>query len=352
MSKRNYYYRNPIDISEALQANSKRSGEAFNKIKRIIFISVKYYDSFKEMSKLGAEICYADPQKADFVVDKDSIYIKPNEKKYKNIYITNGQYNGGYTVLFIKSGYKLDKILAFVEKIKNYKYLLIVNLPEAVNISSNKERMAAVLSMENITQPRYIISDSNDIDMEDHSKLDVKLKSIYGNNDEDNKYVCKIMSGHGGFGVFICTGKNIVQILQCIYKLKSDEHIFIQEYIESAADGDLRLYVLTVNGKTNIFNVCLRHKKPHDFRSNISQGAAIEENYHITAEQRSLAVKAAKASGLCFAGVDIIPGKDSNYVLEVNGSPGTPVPEDEDNIRKKKNIAFHRQLFLNIDNML
>ena len=41
-----------------------------------------------------------------------------------------------------------------------------------------------------------------------------------------------------------------------------------------------------------------------------------------TAEERRLAVKAAKAMGLAVAGVDLIRSKSGPLLLEVNSSPG------------------------------
>jgi len=64
-----------------------------------------------------------------------------------------------------------------------------------------------------------------------------------------------------------------------------------------------------------------RTAAPGEFRANLHQGgmACIVK---ITAEEKALALKAAKILGLKVAGVDIIRSKNGPLLLEVNSSPG------------------------------
>ncbi len=57
------------------------------------------------------------------------------------------------------------------------------------------------------------------------------------------------------------------------------------------------------------------------FRANIHQGGSASV-IRPTAEERQLAIKAAKAMGLAVAGVDLIRSKSGPLLLEVNSSPG------------------------------
>ena len=58
-----------------------------------------------------------------------------------------------------------------------------------------------------------------------------------------------------------------------------------------------------------------------EFRANIHQGGSAS-SVRISAEERKLAIKAAKTLGLKVAGVDIIRSRKGPLLLEVNSSPG------------------------------
>ena len=78
----------------------------------------------------------------------------------------------------------------------------------------------------------------------------------------------------------------------------------------------------------------MRKAAEDEFRSNLHQGGeAIEVK--ITKQERTMAVKAAKALGLKVAGVDIVRSDRGPLVLEVNSSPGL---EGVESI-SKKNVA-------------
>jgi ribosomal protein S6--L-glutamate ligase len=65
----------------------------------------------------------------------------------------------------------------------------------------------------------------------------------------------------------------------------------------------------------------MREAKKGEFRSNIHQGG-LAKKVRITAEEKRLAIKAAKIFKLDVAGVDIIRSNKGPLLLEVNSSPG------------------------------
>lgn len=66
----------------------------------------------------------------------------------------------------------------------------------------------------------------------------------------------------------------------------------------------------------------MRRRNPHDWRTNISRGA-VGEPLEVTPELSELAIRAARAVGAEFAGVDLLPCADGQlYALEVNAVPG------------------------------
>jgi ribosomal protein S6--L-glutamate ligase len=64
-----------------------------------------------------------------------------------------------------------------------------------------------------------------------------------------------------------------------------------------------------------------RQAPPGEVRSNLHRGA-IATKTKLTPEERSTAVRAARALGLNVSGVDIIRSKRGPLVMEVNSSPG------------------------------
>ncbi|HXW60875.1 MAG TPA: RimK family alpha-L-glutamate ligase, partial [Myxococcota bacterium] len=95
------------------------------------------------------------------------------------------------------------------------------------------------------------------------------------------------------------------------------ENILVQEFIKEAKGTDLRCFV--------VGDKCVaayqRQAKAGEFRANIHQGGTASQ-VKLSAEERKLAVKAARAMGLNVAGVDLIRSRRGPLVLEVNSSPG------------------------------
>ena len=145
---------------------------------------------------------------------------------------------------------------------------------------------------------------------------------------EKYEYVVKILDGHGGTGVFMLNGKNILPVLQAIFAIDEDRELLLQRK-EEADGGDIRVHVVTLNNEQKIIAAMKRVKISGDFRSNVSLGATAEK-VELTKEQEEIALKVAKISGMPWCAVDIMPlVKDSNkeigdnVVLEYNSSPGT-----------------------------
>jgi ribosomal protein S6--L-glutamate ligase len=64
-----------------------------------------------------------------------------------------------------------------------------------------------------------------------------------------------------------------------------------------------------------------RQGAPGEFRSNLHRGGSAAK-VRLTPEERSTAIRAAKAMGLRVAGVDLLRSNHGPVVMEVNSSPG------------------------------
>ena len=89
----------------------------------------------------------------------------------------------------------------------------------------------------------------------------------------------------------------------------------MQEFIALSKGRDIRINVVGDKAVASM----LRENKD-DFRSNISSGGN-GTNYEPSQEYIDLAIKAAKALGLSFAGVDVMFGEDGPIICEVNSNP-------------------------------
>lgn len=336
---------NVFEVNESV-ALFEQQKEQPRKLKRFILIADKYYKSIQALSELNIKTDYADPASIEYIIENDVIKVNDGEYKFEV-----SKKDALDTVVFIKSGYS-KSILSFLYKELCNIGVLVINDPSAVTNTSNKWITYQLLNKNDIKQPKSILVTSSDVSKKDHSELEKKLKTIYKNPTDDDKYVCKILSGHGGHGVFICRNKNILSIIQCIFAVNKDEHILIQEFI-NIKDGDIRANILTINGKQTLINAVKRIKgEKHDFRTNLSLGGHADE-IDLTAEQKQLAFAAAKASGLTWAGVDIIEDVNgNNYIVEINGAPGTPYDVEDQEELLKKNTEFYNKLVNMIDQML
>jgi ribosomal protein S6--L-glutamate ligase len=128
--------------------------------------------------------------------------------------------------------------------------------------------------------------------------------------------VIKILEGTQGKGVVLADSTKAAEsVIEMLRNL--DAFFLVQEYIKESAGADIRCFV--IDGK--VVASMKRQAAPGEFRSNLHQGGHASA-VKITPEERSAAVRAAKAMGLNVAGVDLLRSKHGPLVMEVNSSPG------------------------------
>lgn len=314
-----------------------------NHIKRIVLVSDKKWES---ITKQNVPVFFINPEDYEYKIFENRIKVTSEGESF-NITRTNAT----YTVVLIRSGYNDENIKIMMDEVEKFG-AVIVNNHDKVRIANDKYLLAQHLERYNINQPKYVLITKNDISKDECKAVEAKVKTIYDKTTDDTKYVCKILKSHGGSGVFICRYSNIVSILQCLFAIKDDLKILVQEYIQ-IDDGDIRVHVITMNGKQKIIEVSLRKKDSDDFRTNLSLGHGQIKNYKIDDSIEQLAKQAAAASGLIWAGIDIISHNGKNYVIEYNGAPG---PSSETDLDEKEiieeNALFYNKVFSAIDDMI
>lgn len=128
--------------------------------------------------------------------------------------------------------------------------------------------------------------------------------------------IIKLLEGTQGKGVVLAETKKAAESVINAFK-SLNANILVQEFIKEANGKDLRLFV--VDGK--VVAAMQREALPGEFRANIHLGGTASV-VRVTAEEKRIAIRAAKAMNLKVAGVDIIRSAKGPLLLEVNSSPG------------------------------
>ena len=128
--------------------------------------------------------------------------------------------------------------------------------------------------------------------------------------------IVKLLEGAQGRGVVLAeTRKAAESVINAFKSIQAN--LLVQEFVKEADGKDLRLFV--IDGK--VVAAIERKAAAGEFRANIHQGGTASV-VKVTAEERKLAIKAAKTLDLLVAGVDIIRSSKGPLLLEVNSSPG------------------------------
>ncbi|MDN6180590.1 MAG: 30S ribosomal protein S6--L-glutamate ligase [Halomonas subglaciescola] len=128
--------------------------------------------------------------------------------------------------------------------------------------------------------------------------------------------VIKLLEGTQGIGVVMAeTNKAAESVIQAFMGMKAN--IMVQEYIKEANGADIRCFVIG----DKVVAAMKRQAAEGEFRSNLHRGGSASV-IRITPEERSTAIRAAKAMGLRVAGVDLLRSHHGPVIMEVNSSPG------------------------------
>lgn len=128
--------------------------------------------------------------------------------------------------------------------------------------------------------------------------------------------IIKVARGTHGNGVVLAeTNKAAKAVMQAFYV--ENVSFLVQEFVKESAGTDIRAIVVG----NKVVASMMRQSLDDDFRSNLHQGGE-GKAIKLTEEERRTAIKAARAMGLPFCGVDMMRSARGPLVLEVNSSPG------------------------------
>jgi ribosomal protein S6--L-glutamate ligase len=128
--------------------------------------------------------------------------------------------------------------------------------------------------------------------------------------------VIKLLEGTQGLGVVLAdtdrSAKSVIEAFRA-----TNTNILVQEFIKEAGGSDIRAIVIG----NKVVAAMKRTGAEGDFRSNLHRGGSAQV-IKLSPEERSTAVRAAKAMGLNVCGVDMLRANHGPVVMEVNSSPG------------------------------
>ena len=178
------------------------------------------------------------------------------------------------------------------------------NESQAISRSRDKLRCLQILAREGIGLPVTGFAHSTE-------DIDGLIETVGG-----SPLVIKLLEGTQGIGVVLAeTDKAATSVIQAFRGL--DANILVQEFIKEAGGADIRCFVVG-----NKVVAAMKRQGPEgEFRSNLHRGGKAEK-IKLTPEERSTAIRSAKAMGLKIAGVDLLRSNHGPVVMEVNSSPG------------------------------
>ena len=178
------------------------------------------------------------------------------------------------------------------------------NTSQAISRSRDKLRALQLLSRKGIGLPVTGICHSPE-------DIDHVVATVGG-----APLVIKLLEGTQGIGVVLAeTDQAARSVIEAFRGL--DVNILVQEFIKEADGADIRVFVVG----EKVVAAMLRKGAEGDFRSNLHRGGSASK-VKLTPEERSTAVRSAKAMGLRIAGVDMLRSNHGPVVMEVNSSPG------------------------------
>lgn len=209
----------------------------------------------------------------------------------------------------------LDAIIPRIRPSMTYYGCALTRQFEALNIFSLNSSKAITQSRDKLYSLQLLLNNGIHIPTTGfaNSPLDTSdlIKMVGG-----SPLIVKLLEGTQGKGVVLAETKKAAEsVINAFKSLKA--YILVQEFIKEANGKDLRLFV--IDGK--VVAAIQREALPGEFRANIHLGGTASV-VKVTAEEKKIAIKAAKAMELKVAGVDIIRSSKGPLLLEVNSSPG------------------------------
>jgi RimK family alpha-L-glutamate ligase len=195
----------------------------------------------------------------------------------------------------------------------------VVNSPRAIERTVDKLWTTALLAQAGLVVPETIVCEHPEAAMAAFRALgDVIVKPLFGSM---GLGMVRVTTEEMAFRVF-----RTLETIRGVY--------YVQRAIDHAG-CDVRAFV--VGGRV----IAAIERSAAGWKTNLAQGAQARPTT-LSAERVELALRAARAVGAEYAGVDLLPARDgTDYVVEVNGIPGWRGLQEATSIDVAATIVAH-----------
>ncbi len=247
----------------------------------------------EEAKKMGLKLTVTDPMEYEVVLSKSKPDLYRNGKILEKV-----------DCVLPRTGASINNYGVAVLTQFEMKDIPVINSSTSILRTRNKLRAIQWMTRHNIDMPRTVF-------IRRTSGLKAAIEAVGG-----FPVILKLLSGTQGIGVMIADSyRTIESTLDTLWSLGQD--ILIQECIQESLGKDVRIIV----AGEKVIAAMTRTARIGEFRSNIHRGG-VGSQLELTEEYRETAVRAARATKLEIAGVDMLIGKSGPKVIEVNSSPG------------------------------
>ena len=202
---------------------------------------------------------------------------------------------------------------SFIVNVLESQGLKVVNNLEAILTAKNKARTTLALTKAGLPTVPAAMNFS-----------EFQLSPLMDFFPED-EYICKVIRGSAGKGVsYINSRLSLITILEMLganQGIKPTQLIF-EKFIKESKGKDKRLFVVG----DKVIAAMERQSNGFDFRSNIS-GSGQARTIKPPRKLQDLAIKAVRAVGLEYGGVDIMETDQGPVIVEVNSNPGLKIEQ-------------------------
>jgi RimK family alpha-L-glutamate ligase len=197
--------------------------------------------------------------------------------------------------------------------------VVVMNPPSAIERTVDKFYTSALLAEAGLKTPKTVVAEDFASAMEAfHALRDVIVKPLFGSNGRGMVRVSDEEIAHRVF--------RALELERAVY--------YVQEAIPHEG-RDVRAFVVGQRVVAAAFRTA------DGWRTNIARGGR-PQGVELPREWEEMSLKAARAVGAEYAGVDLLPSKDrETFVLEVNGIPGWRGLQETTSCNLALSIATH-----------
>lgn len=224
---------------------------------------------------------------------------------------------------------KPDFVLFWDKDIVLGNYLETQGIPlynpiEAIRICDDKRLTHMALMQQEIPAPRTLMAPMT------YANIGFTEVPFLAHVEQELSYPMVVKEAFGSFGEQVYLVHNREELIHRMQSTGTTELLF-QEYIKTSCGRDVRLQVVG----DHVVAAMYRYSDT-DFRANVTAGGKMK-SYTPSEEECALAIRATRAAGASFAGVDLLFGPEGPLVCEVNSNAhfkniqtctGVPVAEE------------------------